>query len=529
MARRLVVGFVVGLAFLAGCAGNPTAPSGGDDGQGGMPGMGDPGPTSGAETVEMSTAGLPASRPSEEVRLENGSTFALAAGVVAHAFDGENPTRAFAYNGQVPGPTLRVPQGAKVTVVFTNALPYPTSVHWHGIRLEQRFDGVVPDSQPAVEPGGTFRYEVTFPDEGFYWYHPHMREDLQQDLGLAGAIVVEAERAGETWPTERVLVIDDAVVGSDGSMRFREDVADHALMGRYGTTLLVNGKPSWSDDFSGGERVRLLIVDVANARPFRLTFSGAQSVDLIALDGGFLEAPTQVTDAVVLSPGERATVDVVLPASGDVEIAHEAAGIRRALGTLRTGSPATGTEATPVPAPKAPHERARASLAAAEAARSQAIATTWELDLEMAHSMGLGMSADAEPIEWEVPASMGPQNMQMTTRDLTWIIRDAATGAENAGINTTYEIGSFVRFRIRNLADSTHPMQHPIHLHGQRFVVDEVDGVANPTPAWKDTVLVPTGSEAVITVEMSNPGTWMFHCHIAEHLEAGMLGRFTVA
>lgn len=493
-------------------------------GHGTMPGMDGDGAV-GSDAVSTSVTGLSASRPTEDVRLLNGSVFALKAEVVAHAFDGKNPTRAFAYNGQVPGPTLRVVQGASVTVDFTNALPYATSVHWHGIRLAQRFDGVIPDSQPAVAPNDSFRYELVFPDEGLYWYHPHLREDLQQDLGLAGAIVVKGDPGGGSRPQERVLMLDDAVLDARGAMRFQESAADHALMGRYGNTLLVNGRPSWSDAFPGGERVRLLLVDAANARPFRLTFTGATSVDLVALDGGFLAAPTPVVDAVVLSPGERATVDVVLPASGSVEIAHDAAGVRRVLGDLRVGS--SGDPGGPSAAPAAPHERARASLAAAEAARAQAIATTWELDLKMPHAMGMG--TDAEPIEWDVPESMGPQNMQMTARDLTWVIRDTGTGAENEDINATYALGSFARFRIRNLDDSMHPMQHPIHLHGQRFVVEDTDGVANPTPAWKDTVLVPAGSEVTIAVEMANPGTWVFHCHIAEHLESGMMGRFTVA
>jgi FtsP/CotA-like multicopper oxidase with cupredoxin domain len=120
-------------------------------------------------------------------------------------------------------------------------------------------------------------------------------------------------------------------------------------------------------------------------------------------------------------------------------------------------------------------------------------------------------------------------NAHATPSMVTWIIRDAKTGKENLQAGASFEQGDYARVRIRNLAESMHPMQHPIHLHGQRFLVDSIDGKPNPDLGWKDVVLVPAGSEVTLTIEMSNPGTWVAHCHILEHAEAGMVTAFTVA
>ena len=111
---------------------------------------------------------------------------------------------------------------------------------------------------------------------------------------------------------------------------------------------------------------------------------------------------------------------------------------------------------------------------------------------------------------------------------MEWILRDTDTGAENGAIDWRFEVGDVVKIRVHNTARSFHPMQHPFHIHGQRFVVVAVDGVANPNMVWKDTAIIPVGSTVDLVVEMSNPGEWMAHCHIAEHLHTGMMFGFTV-
>lgn len=505
------------LVPLAGCM--TPAPGGDHAGHN----MGTGGGEARLTTFDRSVAGLPSARPMEEVRLENGSTFALTASVVRHDAGGGKEIRMFAYNGQIPGPLLRVDAGSTVTVDFRNDLPLPSTVHWHGVRLAQRFDGAPGVSQKEVMLGQSFRYVVTFPDEGLFWYHPHVREDLAQELGLAGLIVVD--RAGEEGPRELPIVLDDVLLRDGDVETFWKEAVNFALMGRYGSTFLTNGRPSHEAATSPGERVRLLVANVANARPFNVSVEGAASVELIALDGGFLRAPAPF-GSVILGPAERATIDVVMPASGDVRLVHRGEGDARGLATLRVD--ASRPTLSDPGAPAAPHERAKASLSAAIARSGTPVNATWDLTVRLAHSMpgGHGSGAGhAVPIEWESETAMG---MQMTDANVTWIIRDPALGKENHQLNYTVPEGSLWRVRIRNPADSPHPMQHPIHLHGQRFLVDTIDRRANPYPAWRDTVMVPAGSEVTITIEATNPGTWLFHCHISEHLEAGMEGMLTV-
>lgn len=519
MTRILAIAAAAGLLLvpLAGCT---TPAPGGDHARHGG-GLG--GDEVRLTPFDRSIAGLPSAKPMEEVRLADGSTFALTAGVVKHAVAGGREIRMFAYNGQIPGPLLRVDEGSTITVDFRNDLPVPSTVHWHGVRLAQRFDGAPGLSQPEVMLGQSFRYVVTFPDEGLFWYHPHVREDLAQELGLAGLIVVE--RPGEDGPREVPIVLDDVLLRDGDVETFWKEAVNFALMGRYGSTLLTNGRPGHSADAAPGERVRLLVANVANARPFNVSVQGAASAELIALDGGFLRAPAAL-GAVVLGPAERAVIDVVMPASGSVRLVHRGDGAARDLATLRVD--ASRPAATDAGAPPGPHERAATSLAPALARGGAPIDATWDLTVRLQHSMPGGHMAGGghvDPIEWESRDGMG---LHMTDANVTWIVRDPALGKENHQLNYTVTEGSLWRVRIRNPADSPHPMQHPIHVHGQRFVVDTIDGRANPYPAWRDTVTVPAGSEVVITVEAANPGTWLFHCHISEHLEAGMEGMLTV-
>ena len=112
--------------------------------------------------------------------------------------------------------------------------------------------------------------------------------------------------------------------------------------------------------------------------------------------------------------------------------------------------------------------------------------------------------------------------------EIDWILRDVLTGAENEQIDWRFRVGDVVKIRIHNDRGAFHAMQHPLHIHGQRFLVLEQNGVPNDNLVWKDTVLLPAGSTTDILLELSNPGRWMVHCHIAEHLESGMKFVFDV-
>lgn len=519
------VAMLVPAVVLSGCVADQ-APADGP-----MPGMDHGGMRAEGTTtftaLDRSTTGLPAAAPSQAIRIENGSSYTIRADPVTRDF-GDGPIRMFAYNGMLPGPTLLLDQGARVTVRLENGLPIPTTIHWHGLRLGAAFDGVPGVSQPVVEPGRSFQYTIDAPDEGVYWYHPHARDDIQQELGLYGAIVVKpANEANAAGPREIVVMLDDILLDKGDVAPMWIEEANHALTGRYGNTFLANLDPAWTTSAAPGERVRLLLVTATIARPLNVSFPGAVSVDLVGLDAGYLRAPRSIT-SIPLSPGERVIVDLVMPSNGSVTILHTTPLSTRPLGTILIDASTTSTYAGP--APPAPHARAAAELDAI-ALRETTALVAWQLDIRMMDGMDMGsmpMRADhVEPIEWDVDV-LDPMNANATPSMVTWIIRDVDTGKEEFDAKRTFARGSLVPFRITNLEDSEHPMQHPIHFHGQRFLVRSIDGEPAQDVAWKDVVLVPAGSTADILVEMSNPGTWVAHCHIIEHAEAGMVTTFTV-
>ncbi len=133
----------------------------------------------------------------------------------------------------------------------------------------------------------------------------------------------------------------------------------------------------------------------------------------------------------------------------------------------------------------------------------------------------------APPLEWN--DAMPMMNWLSSGKQVRWILRDRVTGKENMEIHWRFQVGDVVKIRIFNNPDTFHPMHHPIHLHGQRYLVLERDGVRNDNLVWKDTAIVPVASTVDLLVDMTNPGEWMLHCHIAEHLHAGMMTSFTVA
>lgn len=470
-------------------------------------------------------AGLPVtSRRPTLVRLASGDTLSLVAGRVQRRIHGREYTM-YAFNGESPGPLLSVARGARVTVQFTNALDVPTTVHWHGLRLDWRMDGVPHLSQEPVPPGGHFTYTLTFPDDGVYWYHPHVREDMQQDLGLAGNILV---RSAPATGREEIVMLDDLLVGEDGLVPFGAEHATHALMGRFGNVFLVNGEPRWAGSARAGETVRFWFTNAANTRTFNLSFTNA-TMRLVASDLGTYDQPVPV-ESVVIAPAERYAVDVTF--SGGVAVVEnrvraldhvfgrfipqvDTLGVVQVGGTARSVAPVSRSTAT-VPLTVPPGEP---DLTLAFGVRMT--------DLPYVTSrMMLLDSAYFHPVEWS--GTMVGMNWATTSSQAHWFVRDVASGRENEAIDYRVRQGDRRRLRLVNQRGSVHAMHHPIHLHGQRFMVLSVNGVAPAARVWKDTILLPAGAVADILVEFDNPGRWMLHCHIAEHVESGMMTTLTV-
>lgn len=482
------------------------------------------------------TAQLPIARPRQLMRVQSGDTITLTAGLVRRRIAGKSFIM-FGFNAQYPGPLIEVRQRATIYVDFRNQLDQPSTIHWHGIRLENRFDGVPHLTQDPVEPGGRFLYKIDFPDAGIYWYHPHHREDIQQDLGLYGNLLVDPIDPTYYSPVNasEVLMLDDLLVGEEGLIPFGREAETHALMGRFGNTMLVNGEPDYRFATTAGAVVRFFLTNVSNTRVFNVSFGGAR-MKLVGSDVGKFEREEWI-ESIVISPAERYIVDVFFERAGDYLISNrvralnhvsgtyyaeiDTLGLVRAAGQTRTSHRAafetlrTNDAVTREIAQLAPHFSRAPDLELTLSMRTRDLPP-------IIAAMAAGFPV---PVDWN--DVMGMMNWATTGKQITWILRDA-DGRENMDVNWSFRRGQLVRLRVFNDPAVFHAMSHPLHVHGQRMLVISRNGVAASNRVWKDTALIQAGETVELLIEMSNPGKWMLHCHVAEHLGTGMMISFSV-
>jgi FtsP/CotA-like multicopper oxidase with cupredoxin domain len=264
--------------------------------------------------------GLPEAHAPERVELSDGDEFNLRIGPVAKRI-GDDTVRMLAYNDSIPGPVLQVQEGSEIVVNIENQGDMEATVHWHGLRLENRYDGTH-ETQTPVEVGERFSARVTFPDPGAYWYHPHIREDYGQELGLYGNCLV-APADPDYWPPANrdvPLTLDDILLEDGKVAPFSRSETTYVAMGRFGEVLLVNGETDLSLDAQLGEVVRLYFTNTANTRTFKVALPGAR-MKLVGGDSGHVEHEEFVEDAV-LAPSERVVVDVLFDKPGDLTLEH---------------------------------------------------------------------------------------------------------------------------------------------------------------------------------------------------------------
>jgi suppressor of ftsI len=525
----------------------------------------------GSDLTKLPDHQVEAIKPTEVVELKDGDTYDMEATIVSQEV-GNRTVKRLAYNGQIPGPVLKVQKNAKVTIEFTNNIDMETALHSHGLRGDWKMDGAVPIT-PPVKVGETFSYELEFPDTGVFWYHPHVREDYQQEMGLYGNFIVEEDGYWNEVDQEEYLIVDDIL--EDGE--FIEGVVTNTLMGRFGDTLLINDQEDYSLTVKQGEITRAFITNVANTRTFKLEFEGAQ-MKLVGGDTGRIEQE-EIIDHQIIGTSERYVIELYYDTPGTYPIVHrgetmgtvtvEASGtnrkvdfmtlrsnggdytdIRSSMNTLLAQEPDKNLrldiELKGMMGDKmndmGGNENGMVNLMGIEMTREGAIEHCQMmpnmggcepyLDAEesnMGGMMGMG-STEAEHgedgIEWEDDMVM--MNDMSTDETIEWIIEDTDTKKRNTDIDWSFSQGDMAKVRIFNDDKGLHPMQHPIHFHGQKFVILAIDGEANENLQWKDTALVPAGQTYDILVDMSNPGNWMAHCHIAEHLHSGMMFNFEV-
>ncbi|MFV1981239.1 MAG: multicopper oxidase family protein [Rhodothermia bacterium] len=491
---------------------------------------------------DIDRSALPVARERAVVELADRDTLRMEASLVTRRIDGKTLTM-YGYNGQIPGPLIHVKQESTIYVEFVNNIEMPTTVHWHGLRLDNRFDGVPGITQDPVEEGESFLYEVYFPDAGLFWYHPHMREDIQQDLGMYGNVLVDALEADyyNQVNREEVLVLDDLVLDANGLLPFGATAPVNTLMGRFGNVMLVNGDPDHTMEVNRGDVVRFFLTNVANTRTFNVTFGGAR-IKIIASDVSRFERE-QFVGSVVIAPAERYIVEVYFDEPGPIAMTNSIMAVNHFRGEFY---PRIDTLSTIAVADSAldddDYSAGFSSLREHETVTAEIDRFRDLFDKEVDHTLDLTlrvrdlplpimmmMQIDtlyAPPMEWN--DAMPMMNWLSSGEQVEWILRDRETGAENMDVNWKFSVGDVVKIRIFNDPKAFHPMNHPFHIHGQRFLVVDLDGVRNQNMAWKDTAIVPVGSTMDILVDITNPGTWMAHCHIAEHLHAGMILAFVV-
>jgi FtsP/CotA-like multicopper oxidase with cupredoxin domain len=534
------------------------------------------------------TEGLPEASNPSVVRLYNGDTFDLSIRPVRKRIS-DNEVRMLGYNGSIPGPTLHVDQGSEITVRVTNDGDVEATVHWHGLRLENRYDGVPEETQAPIQRGETFTYKIQFPDPGLYWYHPHIREDFAQEMGLYAPIIVEPSDPSY-WPAvdrQLTITLDDVLIEEGRMAPFSRSGSTFTAMGRFGNVMLINGETRFSGEAALGEIVRLYLVNTANTRIFNFALRGTR-VKLIGGDSGRYEHEGFVEE-VLLAPSERAVVNVLFDTPGEVRLEHrtpdhtydlgaflvadtaggEAAGSFEALRTdpelttervliehdlerepdkvlsivasmplLYGGEVQTAssyvcpmhpevTSAEPGTCPKCGMRLVPSDALPARASDRH------EGHAHSEHDHGGHDHGDhgdhGDGLEWE---DLMPEiNRATDPTNMIWKLIDGETGAENHAISSwAFTVGDRVKIRLINEMESDHPMHHPFHIHGAgRFLILSRDGRTEPNLVWKDTVLLRAGETVDILLYVTNPGLWMAHCHIAEHIEGGMMFSFNVA
>ena len=422
-------------------------------------------------------------------------------------------TSVWSYNNAVPGPEIRVRQGERLRIAVENTLDEETTVHWHGIRTPNDMDGVPHLTQRPISPGETFVYEFDAVDAGTFWYHPHQRSFEQVGRGLYGPLIVEESSPVQvdrevTWVLDDWRLTKSAEISDDFGNRH-----DMAHNGRVGNTVTINGRVT--DDFAvrKGERIRLRLINSANARIFGLDFADLEAT-VIALDGQPVTPHSAKDGRIVLGPAMRA--DLILDMTGKpgsrVSVIdrfyngsdYRLVDLNYAAEPLRETVPDWPLElpANPLAEP--------------------------DITNAVRHEVTFNGSMMGQMVMAEMGGSMGGETsggmmgsmMNMMRSDGMWFVNGKAANGHVMDPLFSLKLGKSCVLAMTN-ATAWH---HPIHLHGHSFRVISRDGTLTPHREWQDTVLMAPREKVDIAFVADNPGDWMFHCHILEHQAAGMMG-----
>ena len=400
------------------------------------------------------------------------------------------PLRVWAYNGQVPGPTIRIRLGDRLRVNFKNRLPDETTIHWHGVRVPNSMDGVPHVTQPPVRPGESFLYEFTPKDAGTYWFHPHVRGSEQVERGLHGVLIVE-DPTPAPYSRDVMWVVDDWRLDSrqqiDERFNTRHDLAHD---GRWGQLRTVNGSTDAWLTLRPGERIRLRLLNCANGRMIAPSF-GPLRPKIIAVDGKYLRAPIEL-GRFEMAPGNRLDLDIAVE---------------------------TGMSAV-VPVVDA-YSPSRARVIANIAVDGLSVPTPQFPSPAAAH-VPVWSNGHLVPLHHDYRMSArrgGKHGIEWTFDDLPF------SGHANHRASMTLTRHRFHRVRFSNDSGRL----HPIHMHGMFFRLLARNGHSVDEPFFRDTVLVHGRETVDLGIIPTDVGSWMVHCHILEHAESGMMTLVDVA
>lgn len=421
-------------------------------------------------------------------------------------------TNAWCFNGSVPGPEIRVRQGDRLRITVDNALGEDTTVHWHGMRVPNAMDGVPHLTQSPIAPGDTFTYEFDAVDAGTFWYHPHQRSFEQVGRGLYGPLIVE-EPTPIRVDRDLTWVLDDWRLTKDGQISDDfGNLHDMSHSGRIGNTVTINGHVPETIKVQRGERIRLRLINAANARIFGIDF-GAHKPVIVAIDGQPVAPHNPEDDLLVLGPAMR--MDVVIDMVGDVNQRYTLTdpfyrGLKyRLVDLVYTDTPMRDR------IPDWDMQLSANPLAEPDLTKAERHEVTFNGGMMGGMVMQeMGGSMGNEPM-----GAMGSMRDMMHSGKI-WFINGVAAEGHIMDPMLTLRHG---RSHVISMANAT-AWHHPIHFHGHSFRVISRNG--NPTnhKEWQDTVLMAPKERVEIAFVADNPGDWMFHCHILEHQAAGMMG-----